>query len=43
MRVSGIRWLAFVAEQVRDYLEAVCGVLKTETLAREARQMCLSR
>ena len=41
MRVSGIRWLAFVAEQVRDDLEAVCGVLKTETLAREARQMCL--
>jgi hypothetical protein len=33
--------LALVAEQVRDDLEAVCGVLKTEALALQARQTCL--
>jgi hypothetical protein len=53
MRVLGTRWapstlereswagLALVAEQVRDDLEAVCGVLKTEAPALQARQTCL--
>jgi hypothetical protein len=35
--------LALVAEQVRDDLEAVCGVLKTEAPALQARQTCLKR
>jgi hypothetical protein len=33
--------LALVAEQARDDLEAVCGVLKTEAPALQARQTCL--